>query len=493
MDDENVVELRWIFSVIKRHLWIIVACVVVGTASAFTMTSQIPPMYKASTALLIHVSNMSDYSAIITSERLALTYSQMITGRPVLETVISKLNLDETPAQLAERVTVAPVKDTQLVEVSAQDTNPTRAAWLANSIAEVFIGQIEDLSRRRLAFRTDVVVVEPAQIPKYPVRNQALYTALAGLVSAFIGIGLAFLLDYLDDTIKSPEDVAKNLELDTLGTIGRLAKGDKELIADAHSPPFVAEAFYVLRANLRYSNVNKPLRIILVTSPNPLEGKSVTVANLAVTMAQSGLNVVVVDADLRRPRLHQLFGVDVPKSGNGSEQPWWGLTGALLDGNTHNRLYPTQIKRLWLMPSGELPPNPAEMVGSQPLQKLLTELAQKVDIVLIDSPPVLPVADAAALAQATDGVLMVLKSGSTRQESARQAVKSLRQVDAHLVGAVLTGVPVSRRQYYYSTTARKFSANGRSGHTRQTQPKWLAGVRRFMQKRQPVSHPIQKG
>jgi capsular exopolysaccharide synthesis family protein len=180
-----------------------------------------------------------------------------------------------------------------------------------------------------------------------------------------------------------------------------------------------------------------------VTSSDPVAGKSLTVANLAVAMAQIGHSVVVVDADFRHPRLGHLFGFD-PRSD--------GLSKALLEESADGRLHPVQLaglQGLRILPSGELPPNPMEMVSSAQMQKLLRELAQQVDMVLIDSPPVLPVADAVVLAQAVDGVLLVLRAGKTRREAARRALERIRQVNANVVGVVLNDVRTHRGSDYY--------------------------------------------
>ncbi|MBN1813497.1 MAG: CpsD/CapB family tyrosine-protein kinase, partial [Anaerolineae bacterium] len=185
--------------------------------------------------------------------------------------------------------------------------------------------------------------------------------------------------------------------------------------------------------------VDKPIRTLLVTSAGPTEGKSTTAANLAVAMAQAGLKVVVLDADLRRPRIHKIFGL----------HPRGGLTGSLLEGNMDGRLQPSQVEGLAVLPAGELPPNPSELLGSKRLRELLDELAEDADVVVIDSPPVLPVTDAAVLAREVDGVLLVVDAGATRQEVVQRAVEGLRQVGAHLIGVVLNRVPTRRGGYYY--------------------------------------------
>lgn len=451
MPGEDIVELRWILSVIRRWLWLIVLCVLLGTAAAFIVASRMPPVYSASATLLVNVdqgATMSDYNTIVASERLVLTYSQMLTGRSVMEAVIERLGLAETPETLAKKVKVTPIKDTQLIQLSVEDADPVRVALIANTIAETFIAQIKALRQAREQGNVKVTIAETARVPEKPISRRTLYTALAGLVGGTLALGVAFFLEHLDDTIKTPDDVSGALGLSTIGTIGRLARGEKELTVVAQPPSPVAEAFHMLCTHIRFSNIDKPLHTLLVTSPGPREGKSLTIANLAAAMAQAGLKVVAVDVDLRRPRLHRLFGLDLHAEDTAKGAPW-GLTGSLLEGCADGRLHSTPVEGLKFLPSGELPPNPIEMINSQRMRKLLHDLAQQADIVLVDSPPVLPVADAAALAPAVDGVLLVLKAGHTPREAARHAVENLRQVGANLVGVVLNGVSIPRGSYYH--------------------------------------------
>lgn len=497
---------------LRRWLWLILTCTLLAALAAFVVSSQTPPIYRASVTLLVQQApsaNISDYTALLTSERLAKTYSQMLTARPVLETVIQALGLNETPAGLANRTKVEPVRDTQLIRLSVEDTDPRRAALLVNAIAEAFItqtrsmqearygeslagvraqidelaalieetqAQIEALGTPETAQRQaesarletilagyrntyatllqsyeqmrlaaarsvdSVIVFESAPVPSKPVRPRtATNTALAGVVGAMLALGVGFLIEYLDDTIKTPDDVRRALGLGTLGMIGRFEQGEKEVITAARPASAVAEMFRKLRTNLWYSSLDRPLRTVLVTSPGPLEGKSLTAANLSVVMAQAGLRVVIVDADLRRPRLHRLFGV----------HPRGGLTRSLVEGTTDGRLQSGRVEGLALLPAGELPPNPTEMVGSQRMQELLGKLAERADVVLVDSPPILPVADATVLAREVDGVVLVVEVGKTRRAAAQQAVESLQQVGANVLGVVLNGVPGRGGGYYY--------------------------------------------
>jgi capsular exopolysaccharide synthesis family protein len=302
-----------------------------------------------------------------------------------------------------------------------------------------------------------VEIVETAQVPTEPISSNThtVYITVAVLIGAIIGAGVAFGVEYLDDTIKTSEDIGQTLNLSALGEIGRLGKKQEELVVGAQPSSSDAEAFRLLSTNIRFTSVDNPVQTLLVTSPGPLEGKSFIAANLAVAMAEAGLRVMAVDADLRRPRLGELFGLD-------PRLP--GLTEALLEGTIEGMTQPTQQEGLSVLPGGILPPNPAEMVGSKHMQRLLRELAQQADVVLIDSPPVLRLADAPVLAQAVDGTLLVINARKTRREAARHAVESLHQVGANIVGAVLNAVPtreVSDR-YFFRDRSREQRRRTRS-------------------------------
>jgi succinoglycan biosynthesis transport protein ExoP len=486
-----------------------------------------------------------DYNAILAGERLARTYSQMLTGQTVMEATIARLGLAETPDELASRLQAESVPETQLIRLGVAHPDPAQAVLIANTVAEVFISQVQALQAKlyvtplanmreqiddlaasieeteagmttlraetikgqtRLArletllaeyrdtyrvfqqdydtmrltaaqSRENVDIVETAKAPRKPISSntRTLYITLAILVGAIVGGGVAFGVEYLDDTIKTPEDIGRVLSLGTLGEIGRLAKKQEELVVVAQPSSPDAEAFRILCTNTRFASVDDPLQTLLVTSPGPLEGKSLVAANLAVAMAQAGLRVIAVDADLRRPRLAELFGLD-------PRLP--GLTGALLEGTIDGMTQPTQQAGLSALPSGRLPPNPAEMVGSQLMQRLLRELAQQADLVLIDSPPVLRLSDAPALAQAVDGTLLVINAGKTRREAARHAVESLHQVGANIVGVVLNAVPTRKGSSRYSTYYQ-YSGNrsGKHGHRTRSQKGSQMALQRLLGRR----------
>jgi tyrosine-protein kinase len=480
---------------------------VVEPAQATSMTAAYP--YQASAVLLVGREPASGSTE--TNDQLIETYSEMLVGRPVLEAAIAKLGLDEDLESLMKKISADPVNGTQLIRLNVVDDDTTKAALLANTIAEIFIanvktmleepytdrlanmqeqlvdlsaqtkdaqaeiaalttsnGQLEaelvrqetlladqrrdyqalkdDYVQLRLAATdaTEVVsIAEPAKVPDRVADSYSLlYVAIAVIAGAMLTLGFAFLLEYMNDTIRTPADVNRLLGRVPLGTISQLAKIDQGpvIISQPLSPN--AEAFRRLAANLRYASLENPLRTVLVTSPNPQEGKTVIAANLAVSLALLELHVIVVDADLRRPNLHQIFGFEQSN----------GLTNALLENSIDGRFKQAAPAELKVLTSGDPLPDPAKVLGSSRMCELLGELQQQADMVLIDCTPVLPVADATLLAPQVDGVLIVLRANRTRSRTAIETVESLNKVGAHIAGVVLNATSGNKKGYnnYYS-------------------------------------------
>jgi len=219
------------------------------------------------------------------------------------------------------------------------------------------------------------------------------------------------------------------------------------LITITHPRSPVSEAFRTLRTNLEFTSLDKPLRSMVVTSASPEEGKSTTLANLAVTMAQAGKQVLLVDCDLRRPSLHQIFNV----------RPTPGLTDMMRDDALLNKppLQETPVSNLWLLPSGTIPPNPAELIASRRMSEVIAALQQHADIVLFDAPPVIAVTDAAVLSSKVDAVLLVISAGKTKRDHAKKAKALLEKVNAHLIGTVLNNVKGEAALYQYYASEEK--------------------------------------
>jgi non-specific protein-tyrosine kinase len=300
-----------------------------------------------------------------------------------------------------------------------------------------------------------LTVIEPAQLSTTPVSpNVMLNVVLAASVGLMLAIGAALLLEYLDDTIKSPDDLSASSGLTFLGSIERIRGEDyKDRLITALGPfSPVAEAYRVVRSNVQFIGVDQPSKSLVITSANPGEGKSMMAANLSIIMAQAELRTILVDADMRRPTLHKIFGV--PNLG--------GLTDLLRSPELElsSFLKNTGIENLQLLTSGPLPPNPAELLGSRRMAQLLQRLEEMAEVIIFDSPPVLAVTDAAVLSKQTGGAILVTRSGSARHGVIRQAVKRLEQVGANTLGAILN--QVSRKssgsyQYvqYYSRSGEQ--------------------------------------
>ncbi len=200
-------------------------------------------------------------------------------------------------------------------------------------------------------------------------------------------------------------------------------------LTDPRSP--ISEAYRSLRTNLSFYSLDNPLRSLVVTSPAKAEGKSTTIANLAVTMAQSGRKTILVDCDLRRPSLHALFDLRA--------EP--GLTNVILHDDAALPLQETGVENLWLLASGPKPPNPADLLGSKKIDQLLAKLNEMADIILFDAPPVIAVTDAAVLGAKVDGVLLVINAGHTRRDHAERAKELLEKAKVRIIGATLTNAP----------------------------------------------------
>ncbi len=292
---------------------------------------------------------------------------------------------------------------------------------------------------------TNIRIVYPALVPEVPVSPRKIRTlALAAALGLFFGIGLALLLETLDTTIKTPEEVEKWLEVPNLALIPHIDTADHpgeapELVVFHGHQPLASEAYRVLRTSILFSSPGQTPRLLLVTSTLPMEGKTLTTANLATAMAQAEGDVLLIDADLRRPTLHQLLGVP--------REP--GLSNFLVGKTDELPVVSTLVPHLFLIPAGAIPPNPSELLGSERMQELLNRTQERFALTILDSPPLVSVTDAAILSTQVAGVLLVIKAEHVPQKAARDAKNHLVELHAHLLGTVLNDVPLQKDSYYY--------------------------------------------
>jgi polysaccharide biosynthesis transport protein len=307
------------------------------------------------------------------------------------------------------------------------------------------------LSNTKQGATNTLSVVVPAELPVTPVGpNKAFSILLSSAIGFVLAVGAAYLLEYLDDTIKSPEELSHILHIPVIGKIGYIRRDNTEdhnkspadhimILRQPLSP--VVETFRALQMNLISISQHPPKKVFLITSAKPGEGKSITLANLAVTMAQSGLKIIVVDGDLRKPTLHQIF--NLPNT--------VGLSDVLMRSRTNVRtlLQDTEVENLQILTSGILPPNPTVTTGSKRTIKAIEDLSSEADYVLVDSPPILSVADTLNLGSCVDGVILLTVEGFTRRGEARRALEELLTAGINVIGAILRKVKSSEEGYSY--------------------------------------------
>jgi capsular exopolysaccharide synthesis family protein len=557
------VDARTYLLLIWSHLWLLILAAILAGALAFGASHFIAPTYAASTTLLIDeapYTGTDDYNSLLASERRARTYAQLLTEQPVLEATIERLELGYDIDALKEMVSARRVPDTQLIEIQVEGRDPEEVAAIANTLVEVFIEQTETIQSSRYAaskaslaqqlqdmeeqirqtaeqidalgnspedraerdrletllaqYRqthasllesyeqiriaeaqaaSNVIQVKEATPPSEPISpNLILNTVLGGLLGLMLGTSAVFAKEMLDDTVKSPDQVAQLLGLPTLGMIAEIDPKDGMLITVTKPRSVTAEAFRALRTNIQYAGVDRRIQLLLVTSPSPQDGKTTVAANLGAVLALNGRETIVVEADLHHPTLHSLFGIET-----GS-----GLSDLFVKPlNYMDRvLKASGVPNLSILASGPLPPNPTELLDSDRARRILDQLTKQAEIVVIDSPPVLAVADASVLGPHVDGILLVLRVGKTKLRLVQQAVKQLEQVNARVVGVVLTGIKTRSAHYssyyyygygygYYHSHKEEASAGERAGNSEPLLPL----LRRSAVSSQPPQTPTGSG
>ena len=305
------------------------------------------------------------------------------------------------------------------------------------------LSSLETVRLARLQNTPNIVKIEPATQPEKPIRPRTLMnTGLAAFMGLMLAAGIAFLVEYMDDTLKTPDDVEQVLGVPVLGFVAEMQYKNKkaEEVYVSHQPRSpVSEAFRSLRTNLEFSSVHKPIRTIIVTSPSPAEGKTTIAVNLAAIYAQSGKRVALVDADMRHPCVHRLLGL--PNRD--------GLSDLFRTGESVQSVSRTKLElpHLMVITSGSLPPNPAELLGSDRMSQILDELRGLVDVIVIDTPPSL-VADAQILSGKVDAVLLVVQPGKTQAETALASMEIYKRAGARVIGTVVNRIPRNREYYY---------------------------------------------
>jgi len=541
--EEEGLTLRDYLAVVWRRKWIILLVVIVATAAAYFFSARQPEVYQAQTDLIyeapLDVANPltggSSYNSVYDRAAELQSVGAVIQSREIRSATTELLategfTVDLTADESAPVTVTAEVPETgtdaytnNVVSIIAESESPELAAAAANAYADAFVAsrvqklkaQIADaiqVIKEKLADyqgaakeSTDYLVLQQrlsdleilrgtvtgnfevlvrAEVPTEPIEPQPLRAAVLGLaVGLFAGIGLAFLLEQFDTRLRRPDEIAAVVRQPILGRVPRIRRKllDESAVVTLHHPDgYVAEAFRVVRTNVDFMVADKGIRSIVMTSALQGEGKSVAAANLAVAMALAGKKVVLVDADLRRPRQHKFFGVD------GTVGVSTVATGAtkLQDALRRVELVPQAdtgtkdfaawargtdtMSRFYVLPSGPIPPNPGEIVASRRFQAMLETLEDKADVVLVDTPAMLAVGDAAAIAAVADGLIYLVDLGVLRRPQLETAADQMRRLPCALLGVVVRmdsgRVHGSYYQPYYYATS--YAAEGDGGGPR---------------------------
>ncbi|MBO9556766.1 polysaccharide biosynthesis tyrosine autokinase [Cellulomonas sp.] len=457
-------ELSDYLSILKKRWLTISALGVAGVVIAVGASLLTTPMYTASTQLYVSVQGGTSTNDLLqgsnfTRQQVA-SYTSIVTSPLVLGPVIDDLGLGLRAGSLAERVSATSPSDSSLVNIEVLDESPAVAAALADTIAEEFRSVVADLDRPTDGSPSTVklTVVRNAAAPTVPsVPNTKLNLALGLLLGVAIGVGIAIVREMLDTVVRSAAAVRQLTDVSVVGVIGLDDHASERplIVQDApHSAR--AESFRRLRTNIQFLNLASRPSSIVVTSSLPGEGKSTTTINLAIALADAGSKVALVDADLRRPSIAKYLGIEGGV----------GLTTVLIGQATvEDVVQPWGNGLLRVVPSGQVPPNPSELLGSDAMTAVLDELVRDHDVVLIDTPPLLPVTDAAVLAKYVGGVLLVVGAGKTHRQQLAEAIHSLDRVEANTLGVVVNREPQSRSSAYvyyeYSQQAGDGSAGAR--------------------------------
>jgi capsular exopolysaccharide synthesis family protein len=434
------VDLRYYLRVLRLRWRLISLCVLAALVPAAFVTFTATPKYTASVQMFVAArdttSANSAYNGGLFSQQRVKSYVKLANSQPVMAEVIKRLALPTTPAMLAKEITATVPTDTVIIVINATDASPARAQAIANATGDQFSQLVTAVEKTdpATASPVKVTVYQPAGLPTSKSSPKMKINLALGLFAGLcIGLAAAILRSRLDTSLKTGEDVTREAGMPTLGVIAfDRSAAARPLLAQADSRSPRAESFRQLRTSLQFVDVDRQPRSIVITSALPGEGKTTTAANLAITLAEAGLRVVLVDADLRRPRLGSYLGIETSV----------GLTSVLIGSvDLADALQDWGDGLLRVLASGPIPPNPSELLGSVSMRHVIHALERDTDMVLLDCPPLLPVTDAAILAATVGGVMVIVRSGKTKHDELKRAVEGLHTVGANVLGGVLNMAP----------------------------------------------------
>ncbi|GGR48607.1 capsular exopolysaccharide synthesis family protein [Nocardioides luteus] len=440
-------DLRDYVAALRKRWYIVAVLAIIGASVAFAQAHASPPQYRAQSTVFVSIARGSTTQELVQgstfTQEIVGSYAKLATMPVVLDQVIYDLDLDTTPKALAEQITAENPLDTVIIEIDAVATTSTDAAELANGVADELTTTITNLSpssNKKAA--VEVTVVARAEPPEEAFAPRTRLAALVGFAAGFgLGVAIAVVRALLDTRVRSAAELEQLTDVGLLGAIprrrGKRSRGAVTAI-DPHN--VAAEAYRRLQTNLQFLDASLPVRSMVVTSSIGGEGKSTTSINLALAIAEQGQRVLLVDADMRRPAVADYCGLEGAA----------GLTTVLI-----GKAELADVVQVWgdanlnVLTMGEIPPNPAQLLGSPRMVDLLEEARAAYDVVILDSPPLLPVADGAILSRLTDGALVVANCRTIHRPQVLEAIDSLENVDARCLGIVANQVRDTAAHTYY--------------------------------------------
>ncbi|WP_341975750.1 polysaccharide biosynthesis tyrosine autokinase [Microbacterium sp. LWO13-1.2] len=443
-------ELRDYVRILHKN-WILILVLLLlglGGGTAYALLQQ--PKYVASTQLYVSVRTEGAATGDLVqgttfARQMVTSYVDVVGTALVLEPVIEELNLDTSVAALSSRISASTPLNTVLIDIAVTDGDADTAADIANEVAKSFSAAVQGTLEQPAAEGTtspvQITITEPSVPPTAPTSpNVRMLILLGGILGLAAGIGLAMLRTVLDTRIHTLHDIENITDKPMLGGIAYDPDATKRPLivhADPRSPR--AESFRTLRTNLQFLNVESGPRIFVVSSSGPGEGKSTTTANLAIALAETGARVALIDGDLRLPRVAEYLGIEGGV----------GLTDVLIGRiDVPDALQKWGANDLYVLPSGRIPPNPSELLGSAAMDQVLKPLGEYFDYVLIDAPPLLLVTDAAVIGKKARGVILAAASGKTKKQELTGAIRTLDTAGVSMLGVVVTMLPTKGPDSY---------------------------------------------
>lgn len=445
------INIRDFLNYLKKYVLVIVVVSFVLIIGVFIYDKSIKkPLYTTYTTIILTKSNEAQTGTTITqndillNQKLVETYSKIIKSKLVLEQVISETGVTYTAEELSENVNVEAYENTEMLKISVTDQDPELAASIANSIAQVFSGEIAKIYQINNISVVDVAVT-PEEVSNNTLKRDLL---IALFISIFGTIGVVFVVYYFDDTVKLTDDLEEEIGMPVVAKVFKSDIGSKnnrkiELLAQKYPKSVVSESIKTLRTNLQFSSVDEDIKTILITSSIPGEGKSFISANLAISFAQTDKKVLIVDCDMRKGRQHRIFKLSNSK----------GLSNLLIDDMTNLKDYinKTSVPGVHVITRGTVPPNPSELLNSKKNADLIRVLKAKYDVIIYDGVPCNGLPDSIIMSKLVDKVLIVSSDSMTPKSVLESTKKQLESVNAPIAGDVLNNVNRKNSTYgkYY--------------------------------------------